>query len=113
VGYAGYRFTLAKDAIEARTAIERDEFDIAIIDATLPPWEDGHQLAEFASSCGIGVIMISGDPRQGEVLERSRHAHLHKPFRLAQLLRLIEDVLREIQAACQPAPEASASAGQD
>ena len=104
VEHAGYRFTLAGDAAEARRAIEQDEFEIAIIDATLPPREDGHALAAFAASRGIGVIMISGDPRQSGPLQRSPHAHLRKPFRLADLLRLIEAVLVEIRAECRPDP---------
>jgi DNA-binding NtrC family response regulator len=111
VEHAGYRFTLAKDATEARRAIENDAFEVAIIDATLPPWEDGHALAAFAASRGIGVIMISGDPRQTEPLKQGRHAYLRKPFRLSDLLRLIEAVLAEIRAECQPAPDRNRAVG--
>lgn len=111
VEHAGYRFTLARDAVEARRAIEKEAFEVAIIDATLPPREDGHALAAFAASRGIGIVMISGDPRQGEPLQRGRHAYLRKPFRLSDLLRLIQAVLVEIQAECRPAPDTSRAVG--
>lgn len=113
VAHAGYRFSLAKDAADARRAIEREEFDVAIIDATLPPREDGHALAEFAASRGIGIIMITGDPTQGPRLARSRHAYLEKPFRVADMLALVDKVLQAIDADCGSAPAQRLAAGSD
>src|ERR1041385_5948916 len=89
-GYAGYHFTLAKDATEARKAIKQEDFDVAIIDVTLPPREDGFRLAEFAEERGIGIIMISGEPRQIERLQEGRYAHLIKPFRVSSMLALVD-----------------------
>jgi two-component system OmpR family response regulator len=111
VGYAGYRFTLARDAKEARKAIDREEFDVAIIDATLPPPENGVRLAEFAEERGIGVIMISGEPTQIARLQQGRHAHLIKPFRVSAMLALVDAVLGEVGAGCQSAPEGRSAVG--
>jgi two-component system, OmpR family, response regulator len=113
VAHAGYRFTLARDAEEARSVIEQEIFDVAIIDATLPPREDGHELAEFAASRGIGIIMISGDPTQRPHLARGRHAYLEKPFRVAEMMALVDKVLQAIDADCEPAPDKRRAAGRD
>jgi DNA-binding response OmpR family regulator len=74
---------------EARRAIEQEAFDITVIDATVPPPEDGYRLAEFASSRRIGIIMISGDPSQTARMESGPPCYLTKPFRVADMMSRI------------------------
>jgi two-component system OmpR family response regulator len=97
----GYRFAVAATAAEMRSIISQGEVDVCVIDVRLRGGEDGLLLAQEVASCGIGVVLISGDQAQYETIEKAGHRFLAKPFRLHSLLQLVDDVLQETRAKCE------------
>jgi two-component system, OmpR family, response regulator len=96
----GYDFAQVKTGAEMRQALDEDDYDIAVIDITLPGSEDGFALAQIARDQGCGVILITGDHRRRERLHGSGHHYLMKPFRTLQLLEMADKVLAESAAQC-------------
>jgi two-component system, OmpR family, response regulator len=96
----GYRFAQVKTGAEMRQALDEDDYDIAVIDITLPGSEDGFALAQIARDQGCGVILITGDHRHRERLQGGGQHHLVKPFRTLQLLEMADKVLAESAAQC-------------
>jgi DNA-binding response OmpR family regulator len=98
--HAGYLFAQVKTGAEMRQALDEDDYDIAVIDITLPGSEDGFALAQIAREQGCGVILITGDHRHRERLQGGSQHHLMKPFRMRQLLETADKVLAESAAQC-------------
>jgi DNA-binding response OmpR family regulator len=98
--HEGYRFTQVKTGAEMRQALDEDDYDIAVIDITLPGSEDGFALAQIAREQGCGVILITGDHRHRDRLQGGGEHHLVKPFRMLQLLEMADKVLAESAAKC-------------
>lgn len=96
----GYDFTTVRTGAEMRAALDEDDYDITIIDVLLPGGEDGFALAETARERGCGVILITGDHRHLARLERSGHYHMLKPFRLQDMVALIDRLLAETAKLC-------------
>lgn len=96
----GYDFRSVANGIEMREALDEDDYDIAIIDVTLPGPENGFALAQIARQQGCGIILITGDYRHLERLEAGVEPFLLKPFRIHQLIEMIDKVLAEIAAQC-------------
>ena len=96
----GYDFAQVKTGAEMRQALDEDDYDIAVIDITLPGSEDGFALAQIAREQGCGVILMTGDRRHLERLQEGGQHHLVKPFRMRQLLELADKVLAEAAAQC-------------
>lgn len=96
----GFEFAAVETGEEMRAALDADEYDITIIDVLLPGGEDGFALAESARELGCGVILITGDHRHLERLDKSGHYHLLKPFRLHDMMTLIDRVLDESANLC-------------
>lgn len=76
----GYLFTTVESGHQMRAALDEDDYDIAIIDITLPPPEDGFALARVAREQGCGVILMTGNPYNLERLQGSGEHFLLKPF---------------------------------
>ncbi|HEX6442390.1 MAG TPA: response regulator [Stellaceae bacterium] len=102
--HQGYDFALASSAAEMRTALETDDYDVAIIDISLRGVENGFALAEVASDKGCGIILTTGDPAQRARLEASGRRHILKPFRILDLTALVDQVLKDTEALCVPRP---------
>lgn len=100
--HEGYDFALASSAAEMRQALEREEYDVAIIDISLRGGEDGFALAEIANEKSCGIILTTGDPQQRARLEASGRRHLLKPFRMLDLTALVDLVLKDTAALCVP-----------
>jgi two-component system, OmpR family, response regulator len=98
--HEGYRFAQVKTGAETRQALDEDDYDIAVIDITLPGSEDGFTLAQVARDQGCGVILITGDHRHRERLHGGGQHYLVKPFRTLQLLEMADKVLAESAAQC-------------
>jgi two-component system, OmpR family, response regulator len=96
----GYHFAQVKTGAEMRQALDEDDYDIAVIDITLPGSEDGFALAQIARDQGCGVILITGDHRHRERLQGGSQHYLVKPFRTLQLLEMADKVLAESAAQC-------------
>jgi len=96
----GYHFSSVKNSDEMRSALDADDYDIAIIDITLPGGEDGFALAEFARQQGCGVILVTGDYRHLDRLAAGEQPYLLKPFRILQLIDTVDKVLAATAAQC-------------
>lgn len=97
----GYKFAIVRDGPSMRRALAAEAFDIALIDVMLPGRERGLELARHAAERGCGVILVTGHHDHYELVEKSGHRFLLKPFRMDALLALIEAVLRETRAQCE------------
>jgi two-component system phosphate regulon response regulator PhoB len=98
----GYYFTLARTGAEMRAALASDPaIDIVIIDVVLPDAFHGIRLAEEVAAQGLPLILTSGDHTRAAEMEQSGHCYILKPYRLAELLELIEATLEATKASCE------------
>jgi DNA-binding response OmpR family regulator len=86
---AGFESIAARDGAVARDLLRTMKFDVAIVDAILPG-EPGIDLAEHIAGLGIPVVLISGDPGTIEKLPATRFPHVIKPFRMAELVEVLD-----------------------
>ena len=92
----GYRCTCAFDGKQAADFIEKENFDLILLDIMLPE-VDGYELLEYVKPIGIPVIFITA---KGAVSDRIKGLKLGaddyivKPFQIGELLARVEAVLR-------------------
>jgi DNA-binding response OmpR family regulator len=96
----GFVVVPARNSPEGREQIILDGFDAVIIDITLPGGENGFARADRAAQTRVGVILITGNPAHFTRLESSGHAFLKKPFRVAELLSVLDEVMTRMNAQC-------------
>lgn len=96
----GFLFTTVKDGQEMKEKLDEDDYDIAVIDIGLPGDKNGFALADTARAQGCGVILVTGDHRHSPRLEESGHSYLLKPFRMSELMTVIERVLAIASIEC-------------
>jgi len=98
----GYRFVMATNAAEMRSALASDpELDIVVVDLHLPGGANGLVLAAEAAAQGLPVIVVTGDHSRLEEIEKSGHRHIMKPYRLSTLLELVDETLKAAKAQCE------------
>ena len=107
---AGYECICAYDGIRAADLIEKETFDLILLDIMLPGI-DGFELMEYIRTTGIPVIFLTA---KNAVTDRVRGLRLGaedymvKPFDVLELLARVEGVLRrhgklgQIPAAAYP-----------
>ena len=92
--------TLAEDGVQMREVLERQEFDLAILDINLPG-EDGLSLARYLrANYQIGIIMLSAAAEVFDRivgLEMGADDYVTKPFEPRELLARVKSVLRRVQ----------------
>jgi DNA-binding response OmpR family regulator len=98
--HEGFLFTSVANGADMLEKLDEDDYDIAVIDLTLPGDKDGFALAEIACTQGCSVILVTGDPRHAPRLEQSGHVYLLKPFRMHQLTALVDQVLTKAATEC-------------
>jgi signal transduction histidine kinase len=96
---AGFEVTMARDGDEALARARAQTFDAVICDLRMPR-VDGpafyRAIAEFSPPQARRVIFVTGDVTGTEAarfLDESGCPWLAKPFRLAELLRVVRDVV--------------------
>lgn len=93
---AGYLCTAVQDGLDAVNIIERDSFDLILLDVMLPG-ADGYDIMEYIRPLGIPVIFITA---KHEVKDRVKGLklgaddYLVKPFDVVELVARVEAVLR-------------------
>ncbi len=93
---AGYCCVAAADGLAAIDEVERQSFDLVLLDIMLPG-ADGYDVIEYLKPRGIPVIFISA---KHEVRDRVKGLrlgaddYLVKPFDVTELLARVEAVLR-------------------
>ncbi|MCI9120229.1 MAG: response regulator transcription factor [Oscillibacter sp.] len=93
---AGYQCVWAADGMSAADLLERQPFDLALLDIMLPR-ADGYELLAYCQTLEVPVIFLTA---KGEVEDRVRglrlgaEDYITKPFELMELLARVETVLR-------------------
>lgn len=96
LGRAGYRCTVAGDGLRAADLIEKNSYDLVLLDIMLPGL-DGYELLEYVRGTGACVIFITakgslGDRVKG--LSLGADDYIVKPFEVSELVARCECVLR-------------------
>jgi DNA-binding response OmpR family regulator len=96
----GFLFSAVETGAEMEEKLDEDDFDIVMIDITQPGDQDGFVLAEIAHRQGCGVILTTGDHRHSDRLEQSGRYYLLKPFRMRDLMTVVDQVLTVASIEC-------------
>ena len=93
---AGYLCRCAYDGMEAADIIEKERFDLILLDIMLPE-VDGYELLEYIKPLEVPVIFLTA---KGSVEDRVKGLrlgaddYLVKPFEIVELLARVETILR-------------------
>lgn len=93
---AGYRCTCAYDGLQASDLIEKERFDLVLLDIMLPKM-DGYELLEYIKTMEIPVIFLTAKSSVEDIvkgLKLGAEDYLAKPFEIIELLARVETVLR-------------------
>jgi DNA-binding NtrC family response regulator len=96
----GFLFASVETGPEMEDKLDEDDFDIVMIDITQPGEKDGFALAEIAHQQGCGVILTTGDHRHSERLDQSGRFYLLKPFKMQDLMTLVDQVMTMASMEC-------------
>ena len=93
---AGYQCTWAPDGQTAADLMEREKFDLALLDIMLPGI-NGYELMDYAKACELPVIFLTAlgsTEHKVKGLRMGADDYLPKPFEIVELLARVEAVLR-------------------
>lgn len=93
---AGYDCTCAIDGREGADCIEKEDFDLILLDIMLPGI-DGYELLEYVKPIGTPVIFLTAKGRVEERikgLKLGADDYIVKPFQVGELLARVEALLR-------------------
>lgn len=93
---AGYHCSFAYDGAEAAERIEKDVFDLVLLDVMLPQIS-GFELMEYIRTTGTPVIFITAKNAVDDRVKGLRMGaedYIVKPFEILELLARVEGVLR-------------------
>ena len=93
---AGYHCICAMDGIEAASRIEKDNFDLILLDV-MRPGMDGFALMDYIQDLGTPVIFITAKNAVSDRVRGLRMGaedYIVKPFDILELLARVEGVLR-------------------
>ena len=93
---AGYECTCVYDGIAACDAVEKEVFDLVLLDIMLPG-ADGYEVLDYIKPMEIPVIFLTAkgsteDKVKG--LKLGADDYLTKPFEIVELLARVESILR-------------------
>ncbi len=100
---AGYHCTAVQDGLLAIDLIEKEEFDLVLLDIMLPG-ADGYDVMEYIRPLGIPVIFITAKhevKQRVKGLKLGADDYLVKPFDVVELVARVEAVLRRYNKAEQ------------
>ncbi len=92
----GYRCVCAYDGREGADRIEREEFDLILLDIMLPEI-DGYELLEYVRPLETPVIFLTAKGKLEDRiygLKRGADDYIVKPFQIGELLARVEALLR-------------------
>ena len=93
---AGYDCVCAYDGIEAANLIEKETFDLILLDIMLPGI-DGFELMDYIRATGIPVIFLTAKNAVADRVKGLRMGaedYMVKPFDVLELLARVDGVLR-------------------
>lgn len=98
----GYRCTCARDGMEGADYIERQSFDLVLLDIMLPE-VDGYELLEFIKPTGTPVIFLTA---KGSIEDKVRGLragaddYLPKPFASREFIARVKALSRRSGGVC-------------
>jgi DNA-binding NtrC family response regulator len=101
ISLEGYVVELVRPPLDDTASIVFADYDVALIDLSLPHGHDGFAIAQRAAAAGIGVILMSGNRGIYDEAANSPHPFLEKPFRIARLIETIHQVLQQAGRDCE------------
>lgn len=93
---AGYQCTSVQDGLAALDLIEKERFDLILLDIMLPG-ADGYDIMEYIRPLGIPVIFVTAKhevKNRVKGLKLGADDYLVKPFDIVELVARVEAVLR-------------------
>ena len=93
---AGYSCVCAYDGIEAANLIEKETFDLILLDIMLPGI-DGFELMDYIRATGVPVIFLTAKNAVADRVKGLRMGaedYIVKPFEILELLARVDGVLR-------------------
>ena len=96
LGRSGYQVTCAYDGIEAANLIEKETFDLILLDIMLPGI-DGFELMDYIRSTDVPVIFLTAKNAVADRVKGLRMGaedYIVKPFDVLELLARVDGVLR-------------------
>ena len=93
---SGYECAWASDGKVAADLMEREKFDLALLDIMLPGI-NGYELMDYAKACELPVIFLTAlgsTEHKVKGLRMGADDYLPKPFEIVELLARVEAVLR-------------------
>jgi DNA-binding NtrC family response regulator len=104
-----YEITTAQSAVDAFGILEREHFDLILLDMVMPGIGDpllrrqGLDVLKRIRQLGVNapVLMMSGDyerRKEAEAMTDGAFAYLHKPFDLRELDRLVVRAIASVSA---------------
>lgn len=95
LGRAGYQCVCAYDGMEAANLIEKESFDLILLDIMLPGI-DGFELMDYIRSTGTPVIFLTAKNAVADRVKGLRMGaedYIVKPFDVLELLARVDGVL--------------------
>lgn len=92
----GYRCTCAYDGRQGADFLEKERYDLVLLDIMLPDI-DGYELLEYAKSLETPVIFVTAKNAMNDKIKGLRLGaddYLVKPFQIGELSARVEAVLR-------------------
>ncbi|RYG93896.1 MAG: response regulator [Alphaproteobacteria bacterium] len=88
----GHEATMAENGVEAIHHLAKNQYDVVISDISMPEGVSGIDLAEYIQAANIPskVILVSGHARSQLPGLPENVSFLPKPYRLQQLLSLLQ-----------------------
>ncbi len=93
---AGYQCICAYDGLQAADLVEKESFDLILLDIMLPGI-DGFELMDYIRSTGVPVIFLTAKNAIADRVKGLRMGaedYIVKPFDVLELLARVEGVLR-------------------
>jgi signal transduction histidine kinase/CheY-like chemotaxis protein len=101
----GYQARTAAGGAEALDLLEREPFDLLVVDVRMPGMDGAalhDQIVERWPRLARRVVFVTGDPeaeRSGRFRDRQGVRFLEKPFHTRELVRTIREILTEVPPA--------------
>lgn len=101
ISLEGYTVEVVRPPLDDTASLVFDDYDVALIDLSLPHGHDSFAIAQHAADAGISVILMSGDHSMYDAAAEAPYPFLEKPFRIARLVETLHQALERSGRDCQ------------